>query len=301
MILYYNNTLFLHKVSTMNLMIKVLIFSLFLSFISCKLYEAVDKSLIKDNKRSGRKARSISYKEVNNQEQNNEKNLKEAKESKKNNNLGIQKDGIVNTNPSVASDASEKHTNRQPQQVNNNSRETSEARNIIQEIYTSLEEVNKITTDLETIKSRLNNIKSKVYNASSFLNNARKSNKANPTLLPKLDQAIRKVSSSHAYANSNYSDAVGALKSSKHDFEYANRKAEDALQEALNNSNTQGYQYARYHYYMNDAKEAMGRAKVSLKTAKQKQEKLKDKMDQANKEFEELNKAHEAALSSRES
>ncbi len=69
----------------------------------------------------------------------------------------------------------------------------------------------------------------------------------------------------------------------------------------LNNSNTQGYQYARYHYYMNDAKEAMGRAKVSLKTAKQKQEKLKDKMDQANKEFEELNKAHEAALSSRES
>lgn len=83
MILYYNTTLFLHKVSTMNLMIKVLIFSLFLSFISCKLYEAVDKSLIKDNKRSGRKARSISYKEVNNQEQNNENNLKEAKESKK--------------------------------------------------------------------------------------------------------------------------------------------------------------------------------------------------------------------------
>ncbi|MCD2382032.1 hypothetical protein [Borreliella americana] len=71
----------------MNLMIKVLLISsLFLSFISCKLYKAIDKSqqalaiqdlannksLIKDNKRSGCKIRSISYKEVNNQEQNNE-------------------------------------------------------------------------------------------------------------------------------------------------------------------------------------------------------------------------------------
>ncbi|WP_210361698.1 immunogenic protein P37 [Borreliella valaisiana] len=304
----------------MNLMIKevLMISSLFCSFISCKLYEAIDKSqqalaiqdlannksLIKDNKRSGRKARSISYKEVNNQEQNNENNLKKAKESKKDNNLGIQKDGIVNTNPSVASDASEKHTNRQPQQVNNNSRETSEARNIIQEISTSLEEVNKITTDLETIKQILDNIESLLNTANSYLENARKapkSNQDNQTLLLSLHQAIAKVKSSHASFIICYNDAFNSLGIADTAFKDANRKAEDALQEALNNSNTQGYQYARYHYYMDDAKEAMGRAKVSLKTAKQKQEKLKDKMDQANAEFEELNKAHEAALSSRES
>ncbi|QMU99714.1 immunogenic protein P37 (plasmid) [Borrelia sp. A-FGy1] len=299
----------------MNLMIKVLLISsLFSNFTSCKLYKAINKSqqalannksLVEDNKkRSSRKAKSISYssyREVNNQEQNNQNNLKE---SKKDNNLGIQKDGIVNTNPSVASDASEKHTNIQPQQVNNNSRETREARNIIQEISTSLEETDKITANLEETKSKLDKIKSTVDNARSYLNTARstsESNKAIPALLHNLKEAIDKVNSSYALLNVCYTDAIAALKSSKDNFEHAQRKADQALQEALNNSNTIGYQYALYYNYMADAKEAMGRAKVSLETTKNKQKCLNSNMPQANAELEKLNKAYEAALQTTES
>ncbi|QMU99703.1 immunogenic protein P37 (plasmid) [Borrelia sp. A-FGy1] len=287
----------------MNLMIKVLLISsLFSSLISCKLYETINKSqqdlannkslLEKDNKRSGRKARSISYKEVNNQEQKNENrsNKKEVKDNEKGNNLGIQADGILNTNPSVAS---EKYANRQPQQVNiipNDSNEAKQAKKIIQEISTSLEEVEKITAALETTRSALDKIKSTLDDARSYFNTARSgTNKADPALLPNLDQAIRKVNSSYASANSNYSDAVGALANSKNDFEYAQRKANDALQEAINNSNTLGYQYALYHNYMTDAKNAMGKAKVSLETTKHKQKCLNSNMPQANSDFEELN------------
>ncbi|QMU99873.1 immunogenic protein P37 (plasmid) [Borrelia sp. A-FGy1] len=301
----------------MNLMIKVLLISsLFSSFISCKLYEAIDKSqqalannksLLEGNKRSSRKARSISYAEVGNQEQNNENrsNKKEVKDSEKGNNSSIQKDNIVKTNPSVTSYDSEKYTNRQPQQVNiapNDSNESKKAKNIIQEISTSLEEVEKITAALETTRSELNKIKSTLDDARSYLNTARSgTNKADPALLPNLDQAISKVNSSYASANSNYSDAIGALKNAKNDFEYANRKAEDALQEAMINSNAVGYQHARYYNYMSDAKDAMGRAKVSLETTKHKQKCLNSNMPKANADFEELNEAHEAALRSTES
>ncbi|QMU99891.1 hypothetical protein F0310_05645 (plasmid) [Borrelia sp. A-FGy1] len=114
--------------------------------------------------------------------------------------------------------------------------------------------------------------------------------------MPNLDQAISKVNSSYASANSNYSDAIGALKNAKNDFEYAQRKADDALQEAMINSNAVGYQHAGYHYYMADAKEAMDRAKGSLETTKHKQKCLNSNMPQANADFEELNEAYEAAL-----
>ncbi|QMU99818.1 immunogenic protein P37 (plasmid) [Borrelia sp. A-FGy1] len=302
----------------MNLMIKVLLISsLFSSFTSCKLYKDIDKSqqdlannkslLEEDNKRNTRKARSISYREINNQEQNNQNisNKKEAKDSEKGNNSNIQKDGILNTTHSVTSYDSEKHTSRQTQQVNNESREAKQARNIIQETSAYLEEVEKITASLETTRSELDKIKSTLDDARSYFNNARsrssKANPTNPTLLPNLDQAISKVNSNYASANSNYSDAVGALANSKNDFEYAQRKANDALQEALNNSNAVGYQYAGYHYYMADAKDTMIKAKVSLETTKNKQKCLNSNIEQANAELEELNKAYEAALQATES
>ncbi|ACN53372.1 hypothetical protein [Borreliella spielmanii] len=85
-----------------------------------------------------------------------------------------------------------------------------------------------------------------IEGARSYLNTARKSKyntNNNTLLLHNLNQEINKVNSSHASAKSHYNDAIGALaRSTKDDFENSKRKAEGALEEAIKDIPSLGYQ-----------------------------------------------------------
>ncbi|WLN25789.1 immunogenic protein P37 [Borreliella valaisiana] len=316
----------------MNLMIKevLMISSLFCSVISCKLYEKLtdktkqalannkyfvnnNKSInstnkldnnsldsAEDNNRSGRKARSISSGEANNQEQNNKNKSKEKeniiKKSEESNNLETQINNNLNTKRSNTSkvDNNKHNAGRRSQQVNKESNEAITAREIMYEAETFLEKTEKITVDLETTKSKLDKIKSIIEETRSYLNTARKSKyntNNNTLLLHNLNQEINKVNSSHASAKSHCNDAIGALARSKDDFENAKRKAEGALEEAIKDIPSLGYNYL-YYSWITDAQKAIKNAKSLFENAKNKQEELNDKMNKTNLELIKLEQAY---------
>ncbi|WP_210370768.1 hypothetical protein [Borreliella garinii] len=111
--------------------------------------------------------------------------------------------------------------------------------------------------------------------------------------MPSLGEAIAKVKSNHASADTHCNDAIAALKRAKNDFEYAQRKADQALEEALSNSNAsrhESYYYAAgYHQFMADAKASMSSAKSLLEVAKNKQKELNENMTKTNKDLQGLN------------
>ncbi|QMU99874.1 hypothetical protein F0310_05545 (plasmid) [Borrelia sp. A-FGy1] len=285
----------------MNLITKLFILTILVSsVISCKLYKKItdnaDQVLekLKNNnesfntlksssggrKRSGRKPRSAD---------------------------NTYMDQDADKKPLMA-DIQNDNSSSYPQQVNNDndSREVKQARNIMTEIDSSKEDCTIIDEDLTKVKANLDKIKSLLNIAKSYLEQARKasSSKANLASLPKLDQAIKNAKSSHASADTHYNDAIAALARAKDSFEYAQRKADQALEEALSNSNAsrhESYYYSLYNQFMADAKDAMSSAKSFLETTKNKQEELNDKIPQANEDLEKLNKAYEAALKSVES
>ncbi|MCD2382657.1 immunogenic protein P37 [Borreliella americana] len=252
---------------------------------------------IKDSNRNGRTPKSLddaeeiggkeSNQNRNDQEQNNENKVKE---SEKNNSSDIQADSSVNIAHSAVSEVdNSKHDSRQPQKVNNKSKE---AKKIKQEAYTSLKEAEKINAALEKTRSILDKIKSLAGTANSYLNTARKNesgiNKPSQELLHKLHQAINKAKSNHASLNSFCNDAIAALERAKDSFEHAKRKADSALEEALKDIPHLGINYL-YYSWIKDAKDAMKRAKSLLENAKHKQEELNDNITKTNKDFEELN------------
>lgn len=160
---------------------------------------------------------------------------------------------------------------------------------------TFLEKTEKITSDLETTKSKLDKIKSVIEGDRSYLNTARKSKyntNNNTLLLHNLNQEINKVNSSHASAKSHYNDAIGALaRSTKDDFENAKRKAEGALEEAIKDIPSLGYNYL-YYSWIAGAQKAIKNAKSLFENAKNKQEELNDKMNKANVELLTLEQAY---------
>ncbi|MCD2382655.1 immunogenic protein P37 [Borreliella americana] len=256
---------------------------------------------VKNNNISDRKARIIGGREVNNQEQNNKNKSKEKensiKKSEKSYNLGTQINNNLNSKHSNTSEVdNRKHnTDKKSQQVNKESNEAIAAREIMYEAATFLEEIEKITAALETIKSKLDKIKSVIEDARSYLRTARKSKSKtnnNTLLLHNLNQEINKVNSSHASAKSHCNDAIGALARSKNDFEDAKRKAERALEEAIKDIPSLGYNYL-YHSWIADAQKAIKNAKSLFENAKNKQEELNAEMNKANVEFLELEKAYE--------
>ncbi|WP_210379575.1 hypothetical protein [Borreliella garinii] len=163
------------------------------------------------------------------------------------------------------------------------------------EAETFLEKTEKITADLETTKSKPDKIKSVIEGARSYLNTARKSKyntNNNTLLLHNLNQEINKVNISHASAKSHYNDAIGALvRSTKDDFENAKRKAEGALEEAIKDIPSLGYNYL-YYSWIADAQKAIKNAKSLFENAKNKQEELNDKMNKANVELLTLEQAY---------
>ncbi|WP_029357472.1 hypothetical protein [Borreliella burgdorferi] len=276
----------------MNLINKLFILTiLFSSVISCKLYkkitynadQVIDKlksnngsfNTLKsndDSKRSGRKPRSVD-------------NTYMDQDTGK-------KPLMADMQPDMQNDnSSSNHT----LQVNIQDNEASEARNIMTEIESSKEEYNRINEDLAKVKANLDKIKSLLSTAKSYLEQTRRgvgSSKANLALLPSLEEAIAKVKSNHASADTHCNDAIAALKRAKNDFEYAQRKAYRALEEALSNSNAsrhESYYYAGYHQFMADAKASMSSTKSLLEVAKNKQKELNENMTKTNKDFQELN------------
>ncbi|WP_210381120.1 hypothetical protein [Borreliella valaisiana] len=276
----------------MNLINKLFILTiLFSSVISCKLYkkitynadQVIDKlksnnesfNTLKsndDSKRSGRKPRSVD-------------NTHMDQDTGK-------KPLMANMQPDMQNDnSSSNHT----LQVNIQDNEASEARNIMPEIESSKEEYNRINEDLAKVKATLDKIKSLLSTAKSYLKQARRgvgSSKANLALLPSLREAIAKVKSNHASADTHYNDAIAALAKAKNDFEHAQRKADQALEEALSNSNAsrhESYYYAGYHQFMADAKASMSSAKSFLEVAKNKQKEINENMTKTNKDLQGLN------------
>ncbi|MCD2382656.1 immunogenic protein P37 [Borreliella americana] len=312
----------------MNLMIKkvLMISSLFCSVISCKLCEKLtdktkqtlaNKSFVNDNKdinnnnnKSINHANKLDNSFLDSVEDNNRRNhtprsVDDSKESReKDNSLGIQSDDSVGTNHSnVNKIANKKHDNdRRPQQVNRESSEAREAREIIKEVKSFTEECTRVSKELENIKANLDNIKNLANTARAYLEQARtsRSNKDNQKLLHSLLQAIDKVNSRYASLNICYEDAIGSLKIANTAFINTNSKAEEALKEASKERNNMGYN-GHYYNFINDAKDAMIRAKGSLKNVKNKQECIKNNMEQTNAEFLGLKKVYEAALQDSES
>ncbi|MCD2332642.1 hypothetical protein [Borreliella americana] len=274
----------------MNLIAKLFILTaLIYSIIACKLYE----------KLTG-KSQQVIYKLKSNSESFN--NVESSGDNSRNDSKYRSLD-----NAYINQGTDKKHlvadmwpnTQNDTQQVNNDSGEAREAREMIRAIESYTKEYNRVSEELETIKQILDEIKSLVTTARSYLEEARttRSNKTNKTLLPSLRLAIDKVKSSHTSLNVCHKDAIGALAISKDDSENAKIKAKYALEAASNNSNTARYEhyyYALYYQFMADAKDAMRRAKSSLETAKNKQKCLKNNMDQANKEFDKLRETYRA-------
>ncbi|WP_182117918.1 hypothetical protein [Borrelia sp. A-FGy1] len=274
----------------MNLITKLFILTiLFYSIISCKLYkkltdntdQAIDKlksnnqsfktlkSSSGDSKRSGRKPRSAD---------------------------NTYMDQDTGKEPLVA-DMQNDNSSSYPQQINNDSSESREAKNIMKEVESSKEECTRISKELEKVKANLDKIEHLLSTANSYLENARKtpdSNQVRITLLSNLDQAIAKVNSRLATFRVCYEDAVNALEIADTTFGNAHSWAEKALEETSNKYNNIGYN--GYYYASKNANKAMENAKILLETAKQKQKYLNSNIEQANAELEELNEAYKAAL-----
>lgn len=106
-----------------------------------------------------------------------------------------------------------------------------------------------------------------------------------------LNQEINTINSSHASAKSHCNDAIGTLARSKDDFENAKRKAAGALEAAIKDIPSLGYNYLYYSWIV-DAQKAIKNAKSLFENAKNKQEELNDNMNKANVELLKLEKAY---------
>ncbi|AHH06013.1 Putative cytosolic protein (plasmid) [Borrelia miyamotoi FR64b] len=170
-----------------------------------------------------------------------------------------------------------------------------EANEIKSKVDAKLSEMNVVHNELNTSLSKLENMKTDIMNAKSDFERARSSssNGISTTVKQALDLAIKKVKSSKDIAVTLYKSQLHVLELAESSAESAKNSTKSALRESEQVRSSGYYYIGHMTHYISDAKNSLSSAESMFNKIESEMGKLRNAMKQAEEGFAALKIAHQ--------